>query len=342
MRLTFRYALFIGLIACLVFAQTCLAQSTVTVRRAAFDIGSASIKCTIADVDKQSGRIVTVLETLSEKVDFAEDMDRSYDSNLSSEVMEQGIMALERMKAIAIKLNALEYSAAGGAVFRSARNGRAYCVQIAESVGIPCRILSKQQAAMLSYHAVQQTMQQPDNNLVVWDIGAESMQMTTREQTGDLIFYIDPMASISFKNVIIKLIQKKNPTTVSTPNPMLPDEVEKARTYIQSHAVLSVPQQISSCLGQPEQYVVGIGGVHFYSVPEVLGINNSMYTRDQVAEALQEWTGKSDEEFESEYANTRLTNLILVLGYMDALGIDAVHPLKINQADGLLTAPEFW
>ena len=43
-------------------------------------------------------------------------------------------------------------------------------------------------------------------------------------------------------------------------------------------------------------------------------------------------------------ANTRppaLTNLILVLGYMDALGITEVHPLKVNQADGLLTAREF-
>jgi exopolyphosphatase/guanosine-5'-triphosphate,3'-diphosphate pyrophosphatase len=61
-----------------------------------------------------------------------------------------------------------------------------------------------------------------------------------------------------------------------------------------------------------------------------------------VARALKKWTGRPDAAFESEFAESRLTNLIMVLGYMDALGIKKIRPLKINQADGLFAAREFW
>jgi len=342
MRLTARFIFFATLIGCLAFAQICMAQGQATIRRAAFDIGSAAIKCTIADVDTQTGRIVSILETQSHKIDYAEDLGHSYDSNLSKEIMAEGIDILKKMKEMAKDLNVLEYSAAGGSVFRTARNGRAYFVQIEEKTGIPSRIVSEQQAAMLSYHAVQQTMIHSNKSIMVWDIGGGSMTMTMRDLEGGLLFYLNPMASVPFKNLVIELFQGKNPDTVSTPNPLQEEEVAKALTYIKSHAAVSVPARISSKLKHMDIHVAGIGGVHYYAMPEMLGGREEYYTRDQVAEALTKWTGKSDEDIDSEYANTRVTNLILVLGYMDALGLKSIHPLKIDQSNGLLAAPEFW
>ena len=342
MRLSIRLALLTGLIICLTCATNGFAQSESVVRRAAFDIGSAVIKCTIADVDVATGKIVEPIEILAEKVDFAEDLARSYDSNLSRDIMNAGIEALEKIKRIAVKHNAEEYSAAGGAVFRSARNGRAYFVRIEEETGIPSRIVSEQQAAMLSYHAVRQVLDSSARDLLVWDIGGGSMQMTSRHMDGGLLFYIDPMASVSFKNVVIGTIQEKNIATVSSPNPINAQEVASALTNIKTHAATSVPPLITSRLRHSNMIVAGIGGVHYYGIPEQIGRRDTVFTRDDVAKAMEEWTGKNDEDFESEFAATRLTNLILVLGYMDALGIKEVHPLVINQSDGLLAAPEFW
>ena len=335
-------ALLAGVFCWLCLASSAPAEQATVVRRAAFDIGAAAIKCIIADVDISTGMIVNTVATLSEKVDFAEDLARSYDGNLSKDVMAQGIQTLDKLKAVAVEKDALEYSAVGGRIFQEAQNGRAYFVRIREETGIPARIVSEQQAAMLAYHAVRQELGDKAKDLLVWDIGGNAMQMTIRKPDGGLLFYIDPMASVAFKNVVIETIQRKSLTDTVSPNPVNAGEVEQALAYIQSHAAMTVPLYIANRLSRSDLVVAGIGGVHYYSVPEVLGGRKDVYTREEVADALKKWTGKSDKDFESEYADCRLTNLILVLGYMDALGIKEVRPLKINQADGLFAAREFW
>ncbi|WP_207260434.1 hypothetical protein [Desulfovibrio sp. Huiquan2017] len=340
MRPRLNAALVAGLCLCLI--STALAQDATVVRRAAFDIGAAAIKCIIADVDISTGLIVKTVDTLSAKVDFAEDLARSYDGNLSKDVMAEGIKTLEKLKAVAVEKNALEYSAVGGRLFQEAQNGRAYFVRIREETGIPSRVVSEQQAAMLGYHAVRQELGDQTRNLLVWDIGGNSMRMTVRKPDGGLLFYIDPMASVAFKNVVIETIQEKNINTTVSPNPVNADEVAHALAYIKAHADMTVPKYIAHRLSRPDLTVVGIGGVHYYSVPEVLGGHKAGYTRDEVAEALKKWTNRPDKDFDSEYAESRLTNLILVLGYMDALGIKEVRPLNINQADGLFATREFW
>jgi len=342
MRLRLNIALLAGLFLCLCMASPAMAQDATVVRRAAFDIGSANIKCIVADVDISTGLIVHPVATLSEKVDFAEDLARSYDGNLSKEVMARGIEALEKLKAVAVEHNSLEYSAVGGRIFQEAQNGRAYFVRIRQETGIPSRVISEQQAAMLGYHAVRQELGDKAHDLLVWDIGGNSMQMTIRKPDGGLLFYLDPMASIAFKNVVIHNIQHKDINTTVSPNPVSAREVEQALAYIQAHAAMTVPLYMANRVAHSGLTVAGIGGVHYYSVPEVLGGRKTVYTRDEVARALKKWTGRPDAAFESEFAESRLTNLIMVLGYMDALGIKKIRPLKINQADGLFAAREFW
>lgn len=337
----FRLSFLIGLLICLVSA-TAMAQEQTIVRRAAFDIGSAAIKCTVADVDTTTGTIVKIIKELSHKVDFAEDLARSYDGNFSQEIMDEGIETINAMKQRALKYKAESFAGVGGSSFRTARNGRAYFVLIKGETGINCRIISVQQGALLSYHAVQQVLNNTTKNILVWDIGGSSTQMTSRDSHGGLSFHIDPMASISFKNVIIDTIQERDVNTVKSPNPISAADVKRALDYAQSYALMNVPPPLISSIKSAQMFVIGIGGVHYYSIPETLGGRTKVYTRQEVEHALAKWTDKPDKAFDSEYAATRLTNLILVLGYMKALHLDEVHPLNINEADGLLTAPEFW
>lgn len=336
-----RLSILTGLILCLL-SSSVSAQDQTLVRRAAFDIGSAAIKCTVADVDTATGNIIRVLEELSHKVDFAEDLARSYDGNLSKNVMDKGIAVIEEMKQVALNRQATAFAGVGGSSFRTARNGRAYFVRIKDETGVNCRVTSVQQAAMLSYHAVQQALKDTSRNILVWDIGGSSTQMTARDIQGGLVFHIDPMASISFKNVVIGAIQEHDVSTVSSPNPISAADVKRALDYAQSYAIMNIPPPLINRIKASHVRVVGIGGVHYYSVPATLGDHKKIYTLAEVETALIKWTDKPDEAFESEYASTRLTNLILVLGYMRALHLEEVQPLKINEADGLLAAPEFW
>lgn len=323
-------------------ADLTVASNGNTVRRAALDIGSAVIKCTVADVDIMSNMIVKVVDEFSTKVDFAEDMARSYDGNFSKEILEQGMTAIKAIRRKAVERGATDFSAVGGATFRKARNGKAFLKTVAQHTGIKTRMVSRQQAALLTYHAVSQSEAVRDTSFLVWDIGGDSMEMTVRNRDRSLTFHVDRMASISFKNTIIKVIQKKDIDAVQTPNPMSQAVVEHALAYAESYAEAHMPHALMDLIRSGPLTIVGIGGVHYYSIPALTGTEADPYTRADLKEALEKWTNQPDEAFHSEYANTRLSNLILVLGYMKALEMDTVIPLKFNQADGLLIAPEFW
>lgn len=334
-----------GLLAILFFFLTTAlplqAQETI-VRRAAFDIGSASIKCTVADVDIATGRVVEIVKEFAQKVDFAEDLARSYDGNLSKDILTKGQAVLAEMKQKALALQARQFSAVGETTFQIARNGRAYLVTLEEILAIPCRLISKQQASLLNYQAVRMHLKASEDTLLVWDIGGDTQRITTRNRDRSMTFYVDAMASVSFKNTIIKLIQGKDINTVTTPNPMTKEQVRQALKYARAHAESNVPRDLADRIRSGAMTVMGIGGVHYYSIPETLGEQPKTFTRAQVAAALEKWTNMPDSAFADEYADTRLTNLILVLAYMDALHIASVTPLKANEALGLLVSPEYW
>jgi hypothetical protein len=50
----------------------------------------------------------------------------------------------------------------------------------------------------------------------------------------------------------------------------------------------------------------------------------------------------NDKEIGGRYADTEISNLILVLGFMEKLGIKEVIPVNVNLADVILIDPEFW
>lgn len=333
-------------IICLIgtFASGCLglAEAGTIIRRAAFDIGSAVTKCTVADVDTETGEIVKIVFEDARKVDFAEDMARSYDWNFSREILDEGKSVLEGMKKAALGIGAMQFSAVGGSVFYQARNGRAYFSIIEDELGIKCRILSKEQASLISYHSVRHSMKDNDDELLVWDIGGALQTMTTRRDDGGMLFFSDQMASVSFKNAVIIIIQGKDVNQAPSPNPVSRDEVDRALQFVRTHAQLNMPSELINRIQSGMLRIAGIGGVHYYAVPELLGRRFPYYTRTQVRDALDQWTGKEDDDFKSPFAPSRLTNLILVLGYMEALEITRVYPFKVNLTHGVLVSPEFW
>jgi len=336
-----RVILFVTMGLALIMGKTALAADPV-IRRAAFDIGSTSIKCTVADVDPIAGTLVKVVDTFTSTVPFAEDLARSYDGNLSREVMDQGLAAMESLRQEALKLQARQFSAVGGACFRTARNGRAYFVTLQEKLGFSCRIVSEQQASLLNYHAVRLQVDVPESTLLVWDIGGDTLQMTTRNRDGSMTFYVDELASVTFKNEVIRLVKGKDIATVASPNPLDEVQVDDALRFAVSHVNSHVPPELADRLRNGLMTVIGIGGVHYHSIPETMGTPPQPFTREQVEEAMRRWTNQPDEAFASPYAATRLTNLILALGYMQAMDIRTVTPLATNEAHGLLVCPEYW
>jgi exopolyphosphatase/guanosine-5'-triphosphate,3'-diphosphate pyrophosphatase len=317
-----------------VFANEC------EVTRAAFDIGSGSTKMKVAVVDKCKQQIVELLMEAQEKVSYKEALKLSANNSLDQEILAKGSQALNRLKLQAQIYNPEIYIGSATSAFRTAINGE-FAKKILETkTGIDIKIISQEVEAKIGFVAAS-TIASPVSldNLVVWDIGGGSMQITTLDENGDFDIYKGKVASVSFKNHIIEQVQYNNVEEINTPNPISTADYNLARRDAFAIASLTTSRVLRDKLKKDNTVVVGIGGVHFYSILSNV-TDKGYYTRDDLTERLAQTLGKTDDEVGGEYASTDVSNLVLVKGFMDALYIDMINVGNVNLATGLLLAPD--
>ena len=307
---------------------------------AAFDVGSASTKLKVARVDTCQQLILKHLYDASKKVNYKVDLEISENSTFSKEIMAKGVAALRTLKSAAEKYNPDSYTGVATSAFRKASNRETIISEIERVTNIALTVLDAREEGIMGFKADAAMTGAPVNKVLVWDIGGGSMQLTMQTDNGSLYVYSSDVASVGFKNIIIKNIQEKELATSSTPNPISIQDGARAVEFAR-HLAWIVPTPISSKIGRGDTLVVGIGEVHYYSIRAQLGAEKS-YTRKAVHETLKNRLGLTDEQIDSKYASTEISNLALVSGYMEALDIDAVIPAKLNLADGLLLHAKYW
>ncbi len=101
-----------------------------------------------------------------------------------------------------------------------------------------------------------------------------------------------------------------------------------------------VPTEIREKLADSRTRVYGIGGVHSYSISKQ--VNMPVYNLNSVKEALNNSYNLSDAEIGGEYAETEVSNLILVAGFLKNLNISQVFSLDISMVNGLLVSNQYW
>ncbi len=314
-----------------------------TVRRAAFDIGSGSIKFKVADVNPETRRIVRMVDQASRKADFKESIARTPGRRISQAVAAESTNILRELMARARELGATEFAAVGTQAFHQASNGMEYFQRLQDVLGIPATVITHEQQAMLGYLATQQHFYSKPGKLVVWDIGAASMEMVVEKDFGGYDTYLGTLASVGFKNYIIEKIQGKSLSGTQSPNPLSMSDVDKGLAHVMSYARAHVPDTIKASLKHPDTRVIGIGPVHAISIlGQVRKELGDDYTRKDLRETLERRMGMTDAAVGGAYANVQIANLILVLGFMEELGIEKVTPAQINLADGLLVADQLW
>ncbi|MFC1522151.1 Ppx/GppA phosphatase family protein [Elusimicrobiota bacterium] len=304
-------------------------------RIAAFDVGSGSTKMKVADVDICAGRIIAVLLDDSRKVDYKEDLSNSSDSTFSATVISNGLAAIKDLKSAAAEFEPQAYKGVATSAFRDARNAQEYLDNVKKETGLMIKIISQKEEAILGFYGAVAKSDVEKKDVVVWGIGAGSMQMITLlPNSSEFAIYEGKLGSVTFKNYIIKEIQGKD-ASASTPNPML-GSLEPAIGYAKN-AASEVPESIKQKLSGYAE-VLGIGGVHYYSIKGQTG--KKLYQSRDVNHALVCGAPRTDEEIGGKYASTEISNLALVSGFMDELGIKWVTTMKVNLADGLLAYQE--
>ena len=300
------------------FADDCLKV------RAAFDVGSGTTKMKVAKVNVCEQKIVEMLLEKDIPVAYKAQLKNSKDNQFDSKIMEEGIDAILELKSQASVFNPESFDGVATSAFRTASNGKAFAQNLKDKTGVNIRVISQPLEAKFGFVAASTISNTEMNEMIVWDIGGGSMQIVSYEGDGVFKAYAGQIASETFKDYIIESIQYKQRSQNSTPNPISAADLNTATNaakYISSSVLSEIKAKIES-----GAQVFGIGGVLYHSVrgqiyPET---KTTVYTLAQLQETLDKKVDLSDEEIGGKYAKTEVSNLALVLGFMEGLKIQSV------------------
>lgn len=309
--------------------------------RAAFDVGSGSTKLKVVELNMCAQTVTRVVLEDQVKVDYRDALEKNANGEFPESIQSEGLAALTKLKGEAEAQGAHKFTGVATAAFRQAKNAEDFTKQIHDKLGVTLRIISQSNEALLGFQAARAQVKAVTQDVVVWDIGGGSMQMTSVDDTVKPVVYFGNLASVSFKNQVIAKVQKKNIAKVDSPNPLKKNQVAPAMLIAEKEALATVPASIQKKLAEPESIVVGIGGVLTKSVPRQM-VAGSKLTYDTIKAALDIRAGMTDKEINGEYAATEVTNLALVAGFMKALKIKSYQPAEVSLVDALWFDTDVW
>lgn len=312
-----------------------------TVVRAAVDIGSGATKLRVAEVSLKTQKIERILANESYAVDYQEELEKSPTQTFNEVVMQKGIDALKKSKEVAKKYNAEKVIAIATAAFRKAKNVDYFIDRIQQETGIEVIVIDQDLEGKLSFEAASAKTDIDPADLIIWDIGGGSIQLTSVDKHGNYTIYRGLEASVPFKNYCIGKIQLRDPDKIKTPNPMTREQIMCAEEHARDVAT-EVDYFFKSKIRHPNTVVIGVGNVFAYGIYPLIG-KQSIFSRTTLEEAVDQLESQTDKDVGGDaFANVAITNPILVLGFMNTLDIQEMQILDINGADGAMLYAPFW
>lgn len=300
------------------------------------DIGSGSTKMMVAKVDFCANKILEVLHQESQQVSFNEDLEKSTDGNLSQAIIDKGYATLNGMIVKGKTFKPKRITGVATSVFRKSKNGVDVIKGFARKLKTRLEVISQEEEAMIGYLSVLSLMDdktKQDKNIVVWDIGGGSMQMFSMDKNKIPHMYLGDLASVTFKNMVIEVLQSKSLETTTSPNP-IGDKRDQVLALARSYSKLHVPSAIKFDI--QNHTVVGVGGVHSQSIKNQLQLKEMKYTVEELDRASKAQAQKSDKDLAGDYRATDVTNLLLVQGFMEGLGIKEVKIVNATLLQGVM------
>ena len=315
--------------------------------RAAFDVGGGTTRVKVFSYnwckEEVVGQIVRYNGRNCEerkKVPYEDDLEDH--RAIRAATIEKGLAALKALKTTAKQCGAVQFSGVITPAFGQALNGNSAVIELAKRSGVSLSLLTQKAEAFINLKGAMGKLSFQSgetDGICVWSLGVSSMQMICDNEASRGI-YQGQLASVSFKNLIIKDQSGDLFRQAMTPNPISRDDYSRALKVTASEA-----KKVFATLGGLDFFkrrtVIGVGTVHYHAVSEVLG--KEQYTADEIQNAIRERLTKTDEELGGgHYVGTSVSNLILVEGMMRNLNIASVKTYRVGREDGLVASPRYW
>lgn len=298
--------------------------------RAAFEIGTVNMKVKVAKVNTCSNRIEVVL--------YQETFNFSMEEPLTEGRQKIAIAELLDFKKKAAKFKPSIYVGKSSYLLGEIPFGHSFLQKIKNSTQLDFSLMDLKNMALLALYSITQETGLPPENLVVWDIGGFQTRIISKEPDGNHLTYLGKSGSIQFKNQVLHKIKKQDPKKFKSPNPINKDTFKKALALAKKWA-LEVDPKLRKKMVSPKVKVVGIGGVHYSAVRPLANPRSKIFSRAEVLSAIQKNLGKTDKQLKGLFRESQITNLILVLGYMQAFNLDIVETSEVDLINGVLINP---
>lgn len=306
-------------------------------RRAAVDIGSGGTKVAIADVDSGSGQILQMLYETSFSVPYQASLDKSQDGTFDADTKTLGIKVMKDIQVLVAQYQVEKITAIATSAFRKSNNAKAFVNEVKEMTAIEIQIIPQREEGEIAFFSALSAGNQSPEEVIVWDIGTGSLQMTTMNEDGELIVYMgEQMGSVAFKSYIIDAIQDKE---AETPNPISDEELKMADSYARAFGRKAYPLIKEKI--QSDRPVLGIGRLFYHSI-RPLAAEGDVINRKGLRNFIEESLNKSDEELNNPFAHVDVSNCILTLAIMKALHIQEVTAIETTTTRGMLVSPIYW
>lgn len=309
------------------------------VRRAAFDFGSGKSKLLVADVDTETHHVVKTVYATDKAILLSEDLMKQSDHKFSKPLQDQAVAIAQALKNEAIEHGAIEFCGIATEAYRNALNGNELTDRYQKELDIPTTIIPQQTEGKLAFSAVIEEKGLNPYQIVCWDIGGGSFQITYLDQNGEIQVYMGPYGRLTLKHLIISAIKHNNPAEISTPNPMSDQEWLEAVQCFRG-VLLPVPEGLAAKLNVSETKLIGVGG-HPPALRE-----KGLYNKQDLLDLLQSRLNKKDEELSAKIAAPSLgiVELVLVYGLMENIHADTINYVitKGGIAQGLIISDSFW
>lgn len=293
-------------------------------RASGIDIGSGSTKLLIADVDPCQKQLLRVVHRESVKVDYKHDLS-FHGGNLSRPVRAEGVAVLKKYLATIERLEARAPVVIATEALRQARNSAEFLDQVRNELNFEIQIIEQSLEAELSFFSVVAVTEHRAEDTVVWDIGGGSQQISYW-QDGELQSHLIPWGSITFKEKVAEALGR----TALSPNPFTWEEVQVAQDLV----------EVQGRFPSARKTVVGVGGVFNHSLLPRLDSPDARVHRLDLESLLARIYFFTDEQLESEYAETDITNVIMVTELMELFEVPEVLVMQLSSLEGALIAPE--
>lgn len=312
-----------------------------TITRAAVDVGSGSIKVTVAKVDPQSSKIHSILYAQEHPVPFKRDIQVGGKSLLSEKIQTVALDKLANLQKELAVYQPTEWKGIATAASRQAKNAEGMYKKIHQELGIDISIISQTEEGRLGFATAAAVSEIPQEKLIAVDSGSGSFQITTLID-GNLEVVEGQLGYIPSLEMLMEIRGKKldlqtPPATVTLKEAEL--LVEKLRSKMPE-----LPDSFLRKSQDPTNKIIGIGNENFIFAMGATGVGKDTFTKEELWKAICKYAGKPAGEL-PQFAkpDTAVLGMVLLYSIMDSMGLNQLTSCYANgSCEGLLVDVGYW